>query len=143
MADGVAYVQLSGKPWLKSKDWGKTGSKVDKATAEDMEMFASLVEQVMEKSVHRDQSQGGTVWKLLKANTKSDPQQFTYEESRQKPRPNGFYPRYTFMKYKRDKDGKLLLWRFDGQFHLKGSTVPTKIQFDYLFIIPAKMVELK
>jgi hypothetical protein len=59
--DGVDYVQLKGKGWVKSKDWGKTGTPVKKDKAGELDMLASTAEIPLGPTTSRDTSQGGTV----------------------------------------------------------------------------------
>ena len=103
--DGTEYARIKGKSWLRSKDWGETGARVKAAKARELDTEVTVTEAPLEKSVPRDPSQGGTVWRLVDTRKEADLVWFTYEESREKPRPDGVYPRYTFVKYKGDKDG--------------------------------------
>jgi len=138
--DGVAYAQPKGKPWLKSNDWGKTGSKVKEAEAGELEWQANIAEAVFVEPEHHDLSQGGTVWKFIEKTAENDVQLFTYERSREKPNPDGVYPRLTFAKFKNNTDGKLLLSRCTGNLRGDHGLIPFDIKYDLMIMLPADTV---
>jgi len=134
--NGFAYTQLKGKEWMKSDDWGKTGVPVKPGKAGDLDVFASMAESPLGQAVTHDNSQGKTVWKLVAKKKKVDFELYTYERSREKPKTNGVYPRYTFIKYKNDKDGQLLLEHFSAQMRSEGKLIPVEIEFGFMILMP-------
>lgn len=135
-SDGATYAQPQGKLWLKSEDWGETGQPVPADKARELDGDARLAVGPFEKPVTHDPTQGGFVWKLVELNAKGLDQFFTYERTREHPHPDGVYPRYTFIKYKGDKDGELSLDFYTGQLRGGAHDVPISIQFDYLLPLP-------
>ncbi len=141
--DGVEYVQLKGKAWVKSKDWGKTGTPVKKDKADELEMFVSAAEIPMGPTTARDKSQGSTVWRFIEQTKENDVEFFTYEMSRETPKADGIYPKYTFIKYPKDEDGKLLLYRFAAQVRSGEKLIPIEIQYGLMIILPAGSVTIE
>lgn len=134
--DGSEYAQLKGKSWRKSKDWGKTGPIVKGDKAAELDNRADVAEVALMEPETRDASQGGFVWKFIEKGEEGDIETYTYEQSREHPRPNGIYPRYTFVKYKNDTDGKLLLYRFAGQLRTGDNVTPIRIQYGLMVLLP-------
>jgi len=112
--------------------------KGDKAA--ELNNQAAIAEVPLAEPEDRDKTQGGPVWKFIDKTQENDIETFTYERSREKPRPDGVYPRYTFIKYKNDTDGKLLLYRFAGQLRTGDDVTPLQIQFGLMIILPANTV---
>jgi hypothetical protein len=138
--DGAEYAQLKGKPWRKSTDWGKTGTEIQGDKAAVLNSRAAIAEVPLTPFEDRDQSQGEPVWKFIEKTHEGDLETFTYERSREKPHPDGVYPRYTFIKYKHDTDGKLLLYRFAGQLRSGDKYTPVQIQLGLMILMPANTV---
>jgi hypothetical protein len=136
-ADGAAYARKNGGNWLKSGDWGDTGTPVGDDLAAELTTDAGVVAAVFSPPEHHDPAQGGTTWKFISQAQGKDVTYFVYEESRDRPNPGGVYPRYTFEKWPKDKDGSLLLSKFTAQFHSGADLIPATIQFDYLVPLPA------
>jgi hypothetical protein len=134
-SDGAAYASRNGK-WLKSDDWGDTGTPVSDELAGELATYASVVMQSFTPPQHHDPAQGGTAWKFISQSQDKDVAYFVYEESREKPNPDGVYPRFTFEKWPKDHDGSLHLSKVTGQLNSDGGPVPFAIQFDYLFPLP-------
>lgn len=134
--DGSEYAQLKGKSWRKSKDWGKTGTIVKKDKAEELDNRCDVAEVALTEPETHDASQGGFVWKFIEKGEEGDIETYTYEQSREHPRPTGVYPRYTFVKYKNDTDGQLLLYRFAGQLRSGESVTPIRIQYGLMILLP-------
>ena len=141
--DGTQYARTKGKPWLRSKDWGETGTGVEEAKARKLDTEVAVTESPFEKFAPGDPSQGGLVWRLVDTRKEGDLTYFTYEESRERPHPDGVYPRFTFVKYKGDKDGQLLLSFYTSQMHAlphipsEHPLVPVEIKCDYMVPLPA------
>jgi len=138
--DGLEYAQPNGKPWRKSKDWGKTGAVIKGDKAGELDNQAEIAELPLAEPKDHDMTQGGPVWKFIEKTVENDIETFTYERSREKPRPGGVYPRFTFVKYKNDTDGKLLLYRFAGQLRNGNDVTPLQIQLGLMIIMPANTV---
>ncbi|MEP6672171.1 MAG: hypothetical protein ABJF10_23615 [Chthoniobacter sp.] len=138
--EGMEFAQPKGKAWRKSKDWGKTGTVIKGDKAAQLDNQAAIAEVPLAEPEDRDKTQGGPVWKLIDKTQENDIETFTYERSREKPRPDGVYPRFTFIKYKSDTDGKLLLYRFAGQLRMGDDVTPLQIQFGLMILLPATTV---
>jgi hypothetical protein len=93
--------------------------------------FVSVVESIFQKPVSHNQQQGGFVWKFIEDAKKMKCETFTFELTREHPNPDGCYPRFTFVKYEGDKDGKLLLGYYDAQLRNGDQMVPVTIEFQY------------
>ena len=135
------FARLKGKRWLRSEDWGKTGKPVTKETAAQLDEDLHVALSFLEKPETHDASQGGFVWKFIDRSAEADLEYFTYERTREHPRPTGVYPRYTFIRYKKDKDGELLLNRTKSQFVDGEHVIPVEIKFDYMFPVNIQEVE--
>lgn len=140
--DGVEYAQPKGKSWRKSKDWGKTGAIIKGDKAAELDNQSDVAEVAFKEPETHDASQGGFVWQFIDKGQESDIETYTYEQSREHPRPNGVYPRYTFVKYKNDTDGNLLLYRFAGQLRSGNDVIPIRIQYGLMIIMPANSIKI-
>ncbi len=140
--DGVEYAQPKGKSWRKSKDWGKTGAIIKGDKAAELDNQSEVAEVAFTEPETHDASQGGFVWRFIDKGQEGDIETYTYEQSREHPRPTGVYPRYTFVKYKNDTDGKLLLYRFTGQLRSGNDVIPIRIQYGLMVIMPANSIEI-
>lgn len=141
--DGLVYIQLNGKSWIQSKDWGKTGTPVQSDKASELDTFVGVAESPFANSIPHDQSQGETVWKLIEQTKEDDHELFTYEQSRQNPMPDGVYPRFTFAKYKHDVDGRLLLEHLSAQMRTAERVIPVEIKYDFMILVPASSVTVE
>ncbi|WP_395753192.1 hypothetical protein [Prosthecobacter sp.] len=141
--DGTAYAQRKGKGWLKSADWGKTGEPVKPDWEDRMEMLSQVAESPLGKSTPRDNSQGKTVWKLVSQKKEDGFERFTFEQTRENPRPNGVYPRYTFLKGKKDKEGELLLEHFSAQMRSGEKLIPVEIHLGIMIVLPEGSVKIE
>jgi hypothetical protein len=135
--DGMTYAQLKGQAWLKSKDWGKSGLSVTSEKAHELDQQVQLAEAALAEPDLRDKGQGGSVWKLIDQTEENNVQTFSYERTRERPKPDGVYPRYSFVKYKDDVDGKLMLNRFVGQLRAGKEVVTLDAKFGVIIILPA------
>ncbi len=140
--DGV-YARKKDKEWLKSEDWGETGTPVDKDKARDLDYLASFIQVPFGNGTHKDSSQGETVWKPISQDTKEGVSHFTYERTREHPLSDGTYPHYTFCRYQDESDGQLWLSSFSGRFRsaTTNESMPVTIQYTFLISFPnAKVV---
>ncbi len=136
--DKKEYAKKSGGSWKESSDWGDTGTAVDSQLADQLDSFAQIVEMTFAKRTSHDPSQGGFVWKAINTEAQTKYTLYQMELSREHPRPEGVYPRYTFIKYPDDVDGKLLLVEVES--NIRSDTLglfPVVIHFDYCFPLPA------
>lgn len=131
--DGAVFARPKGKAWLKSDDWGKTGDAAGEEKSAQLDNFAEIVNAAFQEPAFHDMSQGGTVWRFVGKDEEEGYVAYAYERSREKPHPNGVYPRFTFIKRDGDKDGRLLLTMVTGQLVMGdgGKLVPYTISFDY------------
>jgi hypothetical protein len=135
--DGTTYVRAKWQGWKQSTDWGKTGKLVKGRAARELDAFAEYVQISFRESMPRDEQQGGSVWKLIKESKSDKVDILNYERGRETPKSGGVYPRYTFLRYRDDKKGNLLLKEFRGQVRSKDRLIPIAIVYDYLFLIPS------
>ena len=143
MDDGVTYAKPKAKAWLKSEDWGETGTKAEAGKVLELDADAKMAELPLQESKSLDPTQGGTVWKLVSRTKKEINEYFTYEKSRERPRAGGVYSRYTFVKFKGDSDGKLLLSHYSGQLRADARLIPMEAQFDLLIQLPPGSVKFE
>ena len=136
---GETFAKRKGERWKESSDWGKTGIAVDGTKNTNLNTFASVATLPLNEPTSNDRTQGGFVWKFIGEAPGNNCRMFTYEQSRENPRPNGVYPRFTFIKYKNDPDGKLLLMTFQGQFNMFGQTCPVSVRYDMMIPIKANI----
>ncbi len=141
-ADGTTFAQVKGKSWLKSKDWGKTGTKVKSDKTTELDWMLGIVEAPFAEPAHNDTSQGGSVWKLLEKITRGDVEFFRFERSREFPKPDAKYPIYTFVKYKSAVDGSLLLNHLAANLRTGDLNLPLEIKFDYLVPLPEGAIKV-
>ena len=106
---GPAYARKKAKGWLKSDDWAKTGTKVKRAKAEELDALVSYVDAPLNNtSISKDASQGGTVIQLMKREAKESGERLFYEMRRENS--TGFlYPQFVFDKSKGAADDDALL----------------------------------
>jgi hypothetical protein len=140
MANGATFAQPKEKPWVESKECGKTGSEVSRSKAAELSRYVDIAELPFMPTEQHDKSQGAVVWKLIKHVSEEDYQVYTYEESRERPRPNAFYPRFTFIKYNDSSDGNLVLEHFSGNLIGDGKLFPVEIAYESLVLLPANTV---
>jgi hypothetical protein len=137
IASGPSFAEPKEKPWMESKDWGKTGTEVSQSKAAELNRYVNIAELPFMPTEQHDSSQGAVVWKLIKHVPEKDYQFYTYEESREKPRSNAFYPRFRFIKYKDDSDGHLVLEHFSGNLIADDRLLPVEIGYESLILLPS------
>ncbi len=130
------FARVKNKPWLRSDDWGATGTPVTDDVVQQLNWFISIIGATFEEPNLTDTTQGGIAWKFISKSNNKTFTYYTYERSREYPKSNGIYPRYTFMKSSKDTDGKLLLCQTTAQLRSDGNLIPVIIRFDYLFEAP-------
>jgi len=135
--DGTTYGRKGSMPWMNSNDWGETGPVTNDQTGNELTTVARIVDLPFIVHHSSDQTQGGFVWKPISQKKDEEPQVFTYEMSREHPNADGFYPQFTFIKYKDDKDGNLLLKTAIVQIKPQDTLFPVEVDYSYMFIMPA------
>jgi len=135
--DGASYARPKGKEWLKSGDWGETGAPVDKDKEHELQTLSEIPFLPFQEFENHDKGQGAGVWKFVKNREEKDVKFFVFEYSREKPNPGGYYPHYTFVKYKHDTDGSLLLTKCECNLRDGDRLIPLTIDYQYMFRLPA------
>jgi hypothetical protein len=138
-ADEGVFARQKGKRWLKSDDWGETGTPVADELVQKLNMDVEVVSTAFAMPHDLDATQGGTVWKFIERAEDKNFTYYTYERSRERPHPDGVYPRLTFMKAAHDVDGRLFLCKMTAQLRSGGAKrIPVNMHFIYLISVPAK-----
>ncbi len=131
MSDGNTYASANGKHWLRSSDWGKTGTPLTAELVHECDVNAAMAELIWDDPHPKDLSQGGTVWRFVREVDHGTSKSVIYSRSRECPRPDGVYPTFTFTVWK--KDNQMLLAGMTGQMHKSGRLVPVQISVDLLY----------
>ena len=133
------FVRPEGKSWVRSDDWGATSTPVAAALLPVLNTDVNVVNVMFAPSVDYDATQGAPVWKFIRQEKSKDGvfTYYTYERSREHPRPNGPYPQYTFMKAAHDVDGRLFLRMFSAQLRSGDDRIPVLLRMTYLVPIAA------
>jgi tetratricopeptide (TPR) repeat protein len=130
--DGTFARQHSGQPWLKSADWGRTGSPVDKDTTQKLEGWIKLV---------------NAPFDLTPANVKFSAKSVADNRAQwiftaPPPDPKGSASQFHFDKRVYDPNESVLLHEFSGSLRLQGDKVvpsgasdAVKLSFGYLVSI--------
>ena len=130
--DGTFARQHSGQPWLKSADWGRTGSPVDKDTTQKLEGWIKLV---------------NAPFDLTPANVKFSAKSVADNRAQWiftalPPNPKGSASQFHFDKRVYDPNESVLLHEFSGSLRLQGDKVvpsgasdAVKLSFGYLVSI--------
>lgn len=135
-ADEGVFARAKGKPWLRSDDWGDTGTPVAADLAQKLDLYANVADAQLAKPKDHDASQGAAVWKFIGQTKDKTFTYYTYERSREHPRPGGVYPHFTFMKAAPDTDGRLFLCRTTAQLRSGDRLIPVTVRMDYLIPLP-------
>src|ERR1043166_6398877 len=70
--DCVAYVRKEHGSWEQSSDWGKSGKATSQQKEAEFDQIISVVNSAFATPDPHDPSQGGTVWKFIKASKEKD-----------------------------------------------------------------------
>jgi hypothetical protein len=135
-SDGV-FARPLGKIWMRSDDWGASGSAVDEKVAAVLDTDANVVASLFRPPTNQDTTQGGTVWRYVGSKPRDSATEYTFEESRQNPKPDVSYPRYTFLKAPGDSDGRLFLCGVTANLRDDAGIIPISVQLTYFIPIPA------
>jgi len=108
--DGKVYARTAKGEWMdRGGDGSGTPQSVASEISDELDTFAQIIRLPFAPNVTHDKRQGAFIWKKVAQTTATNCSLFTYELSREHPRPDGVYPRCTFIKYQGDTDGKLLM----------------------------------
>jgi len=136
-SDEGTFTRTGYKPWMRSDDWGETGSAISDELAQKLDMYADVTKAALDPGVSMDTSQGGVVWKYIGQTQDKNFTYYTYERSREHPRPGGNYPRYTVMKAAHDTDGQLFVSKMTADLRSGDARIPVTIGMIYLIPLPA------
>jgi hypothetical protein len=125
-SEGV-FVRTSGKSWVRSDDWGATGTPVDE----------NMVAVPFRPPTNHDKAQGGTVWREAGSAPHGSVIEYTFQESREHPKPDVEYPRYTFLKAPGDTDGRLFLCGVTANLRDDAGIIPVSMRLAYFVPVPA------
>jgi hypothetical protein len=136
-ADEGVFARRGGGAWLKSDDWGQTGTPASAELIPELDTYTAVANVPFKKPENHDLSQGKNVWKFIEKTGGSGITYYTYERSREHPHAGGLYPRFTFMKAAHDVDGKLFCVMATGQLRSGDDRIPFVIYLIYLVPLPA------
>jgi hypothetical protein len=110
LGEGRVFARKKGGRWVKSDDWGETGTPVSAKQSEELD-FDVQIALIAWNPTHtsKDKSQGADVMKVISRSKDKHSEQFVFECTRERPT-QGAYPRYYFTKY----DDVVLVDRFSG-----------------------------
>jgi tetratricopeptide (TPR) repeat protein len=129
--EGTFARQHPGQPWLKSNDWGRTGSSVDKGTAQKLENWIKLVNAALVltpasvKPAEKSEAAGRVEWV------------FTAPSSD----PKGAPTQFTFHKPTFDPNQNVLLHGFTASLRLQDDKVvpgraSDRVKFSFGYLVP-------
>ena len=98
---------------------------------------ANVVASLFRPPTNRDTAQGGTVWRYVGATSHGSASECTFEESRENPKPDVSYPKYTFLKAPGDSDGRLFLCGVTANLRDDAGIIPISVRLTYLVPVPA------
>lgn len=129
--EGTFARKHPGQPWLKSDDWGRTGSPADKSTAQRLENWIKLVNAAFVltpasvKPAEKSEADGRVEWVFTAPSL--DPKEISTE--------------FTFAKPTFDPNQNVLLHGFTGSLRLQdGKVVPggasDRVKFSFGYLVP-------
>ena len=134
-SEGV-FVRSFGGHWLRS-DGDAKGNSLDKHMVAVLDTDVNVVTASFGPGTNRDKTQGGTIWRYVGATPRGSITEYSFEESREHPKPDVFYPRYIFMKAPGDTDGRLFLCGVTANLRDDKSIIPLSMHMSYLVPVPA------
>ncbi len=134
--DGNTYVRKGRRAWIKSVNGNKVNAGITAQKREMLELFVDAVTVSLKPSEMLDQTQGAMVWRFIEQIEEDKHELITYEKSRERPKPDGIYPRFTFVKYKEFNKDELLLAIYFAQMKYESRLVPITIRYSYLLSFP-------
>jgi hypothetical protein len=85
---------------------------------------------------NRDLAQGAVVWRYVRAASQGPAMEYTFEESREHPKPDVGYPRYSFLKAPGDSEGRLFLCGVTCNLRDEKEIIPMTMRMTYFVPIP-------
>ncbi len=115
------FVRRKGeKNWIKSDDWGDTGTPIDATTAGRLNNWVGLIDGMIKSE---------PALRFVSKRDEGDRHEVVFEEtSHSKGKP----PQYVFGKYKNEKDDQMLFSNFSGPMKLGGHDATVDMSFSYL-----------
>ena len=135
-SEGI-FARPLGRTWMRSDNWGATGSVVDNKMAAVLDTDANVVASLFRPPTNRDTAQGDTVWRYVGATSHGPTSEYTFEETRENPKPDVSYPKYTFLKAPGDSDGRLFLCGVTANLRDNAGIIPISVRLTYLVPVPA------
>jgi tetratricopeptide (TPR) repeat protein len=136
--DGGPYARTHpGQPWLRSDDWGRTGTPADKYVALRLEKWIKLVNAAFDPA--------STNFKLSDTSKMNGRIQWIFTAPAEDPK--GIPIRLTFEKPTYDTNESVLLHEFVGSLHLQGDKVvpdgaTDQIRFSFAYFVNIQDAEL-
>jgi tetratricopeptide (TPR) repeat protein len=119
--EGTTFARKDGKTWLVSDDWGETGKPVDAPTAKRLNNWISVIDSLLNSQAQL---------KFVASKDAGQRDEVVFEEEHYG---KGKAPRFTFDKYKNDKEGHPpLLSEFSGPMTLGSHEANVDVKFSYL-----------
>jgi len=127
--------------WLKTDDWGKLGEPVDRSETSQLDQYESIPNHAFQVAAKpNDMSQGGTVWRFVDKQEEKNVHYFRYERTRERPRPDGIYPQFTFISWDESEDGQLLLTHFEAPLYDEaGHYLIAKVDYHFKNVPPEEL----
>jgi hypothetical protein len=139
---GPTFARRKGKAWLKSDDWAKTGTKVKRAKADELDALASFVDAPLNNHVvAKDETQGAMIVSLVKREPRPTGGERLFYEMRRE-RATGFlYPQFVFDTRPGAGDDDALLIGYAGLMYSGDEKVKVNINYSYMFLVDLKPVK--
>jgi hypothetical protein len=126
------FARTKGKGWLRSNDWGETGSPADAQISKRLNNWVGLIE---------GQLSAQPALEFVTKKSADGREDLVFKENKQDA---GEAPRFTFGKYKNDKsDTQPLLSEFSGVMRLGARDATVTIRFSHLVSVKMNIVEAK
>ena len=132
-SEGV-FARPVGKEWLRSDDWGDTGTPVANEFVKVLDTDSNIVAVPFLPPTNQDKTQGAMVWRFFGKTPHEAASELNFEMSREHPHANVDYPKFSFLKAPGDRDGRLFLCGFAG--YLKDSVQRVAVAMRFAFYVP-------
>jgi hypothetical protein len=114
LTNSGVFAQKQGGNWLKSNDWGQTGTATSSKEAADLDYRTQIAQIAWNTNrTSYDKTQGDDMTKLVAQTKSQNGEHFVFERTRGNPTALT-YPRYEFTKYSNMQGGEPLLEQFSG-----------------------------
>lgn len=122
--EGAEFARKDGKTWLRSNDWGETGTSVDAQTLKRLNNWVSVIDGLLNNEAKP---------KFVETRDAGERTEFVFEQAA---KAKGKAPRFVFGKYKNEKDNHPpLLSEFSGPLQLGARDANVDIKFSYLVAV--------